>query len=292
MLRALGCLLVLSITLSACDLSDEPSPDDVPVLLPLAVGNEWVTDYSEEWIDRDLPGRSLVDTIRVVSAMTIAGETWYEVQNGGGSGFPDGLYTNRRDGVHQAANMFSPPELPDSVSVPEAAFLIYKFPAQVGDTYEAYDGIQVTVVDTRAPVTLPFGTFEAYVYEFRPTQAWFDGARPEMSIGFEEGAGVHYVYLVPELGYLDYQVPWVSTNGGTDDAPLWKTIMVGSWRLNALPTLLDEPTPLDEDNAGAVSPSARSNAQWHGELGAETGLLVGREATPILVGQRAVERPE
>lgn len=288
--RALGSLLVLSLTLTACDfdLSDEPDPNDLPVLLPLAVGNTWAVDFERQWREEDGPRIVDNDTFRVVDSAVFEGETWYEVRSAlAGQGFLSAYYTNRKDGVYRVDIRTPLAQLPDSVSVPDAAFLLYKFPAQAGDTYVIYEGLQVTVIDTRAPITLPFGTFEAYVYEFRPTQAWistFPGT--PSGVPLSEDAGVEYSAFIPNLGYADFEIAFMSTNGGTAEAPLWQTVFVNSWQLNAPPVLLDE------GDVSAVRPSARTDAQRHGDLGAEPSLLVGGEAAPVPVGQRPVQRPE
>lgn len=77
--------ILLSVLVTACTDNDTPSrpfipPDPVTrsggVLMPLAVGNEWV------YVSHSLNGSGGTfwdDTMRVVGTTTIGGDTWYEV---------------------------------------------------------------------------------------------------------------------------------------------------------------------------------------------------------------------
>ncbi|MEM9998753.1 MAG: hypothetical protein AAF809_13710 [Bacteroidota bacterium] len=272
MLRALGCLLVFALVLTACDLSDEPSidlPSETPPLLPLAVGNAWPVTYTWDAVDGYGSDRTVLDTLRVVSTVEIDGETWHEIRSSspGTDTQLEGYFTNRLDGVYRYSNRFVP-----SGGEP---LLVYKFPVEAGDTYVsptyASPGIDVEVIGGAYPVTWDFGFYRTVIYEFTP---------PSEINGFTvaEGAGIHRSALIPGIGFADMRTGWLSTAGSEDKNTL-TDLAESSYKLTSLPTLYDEDTP------SAVPASARAHARQGRDLPASS--LRDLKGTVIPVGATA-----
>lgn len=200
-------LLFCSVVFAGCDLwtpgGDDPGDgDDAPVLLPLATGNTWVMAFSRFDAEGNLT-QSYTDTLRVASDTTIAGERWAEIrcsQTPSGC-IPGGFYANRDDGVWKWNG-------PGSDAAP---YLLYKYPAEIGDTYPLPEepNSTVTVIGTEEPLEVPAGTLSAHHYELDT----------EETAGFPiaEGAGRLQRYLVPGLGFAFIGCAYLTP---TDDGEL------------------------------------------------------------------------
>jgi len=136
-------LLATAALLSCTDSGTNPEP--IPVLVPLAVGNEWAyveryiyckgTQYSEEF-----------DTIRIVSDTVIGDETWYRFE--GNPIFA--LVTSRCDGLWEWNPM--------TACTPCNKF---HYPTDIGDQWSIGVELSFTIelVSEGAVVTVPAGTF-------------------------------------------------------------------------------------------------------------------------------------
>jgi hypothetical protein len=174
----------------------ECPPDVVPpVILPLAVGNQWytfVTEFNESgqvtdeyvaigWVEGD----SIIDD-----------STWYIMTSDAVSA---SLWTNKDDGAWTWT---------DSVGQPQV--LMMKYPATPGESYPVYS-ITVTVEDTLAEITVPAGTFYCHYYRAHIPifgtvgKVW---AAPYVGVvrAEEYGLTLFGTYLTKEVELLDYWV--------------------------------------------------------------------------------------
>ena len=154
----------LSIFAIGCNDSNGPLPVNTSVIMPLAVGNQWIgliTDFD----NKGNVVSQKFDTLKVYKREFVNGEVWYYMDH-----FPlswgMGLYafTNRRDGLYECdSNLFA------------QAKLIAKYPAMPRDTFSStFEGspngafsMYEHVVDTlHQPITVPAGTYSCYVYHF------------------------------------------------------------------------------------------------------------------------------
>lgn len=204
-LRILLALLVSSALFVGCDNDDPTDGDSDPVLLPLDVGNQWVMAFTRFDAEGTLIDSS-TDTLRVVGDTTVAGERWAEIQGPTrlANIFLGGFYTNRDDGVWKW----------EDPSSDEAPYLLYKYPADVDDTYElpGTENFTVTVLGTDEPFDTPAGTLSAYLYELNTD---FTAGHP-----VAEGAGRFERYLVPGQGFAFVGCAYLSLNeNGELDSP-------------------------------------------------------------------------
>lgn len=219
--RILLPLLVCSLLFPSCDLwspgGDGPGDGD-PVLLPLETGNQWVMAFSRTYrIGTPNEGtESYTDTLRVVSDTTIAGERWAEVAcTESAICLPEGFYSNRADGVWKW----------DDPSSDQAPYLLYKYPAEVGDTY-ALDPCctdvvtTVSVLGTDTPIETPAGTLPAYHYQFDTDEAYGTPVADEV--------GRYDRYLAPGQGFASWACSFISLRDGE-----WETVAEYSWQLIA-----------------------------------------------------------
>ena len=201
--RTLLSLLVLVLLLPGCDLWDHGGETpDRPALLPLAEGNVWIMAFTRFDADGHLT-EAYTDTLRVVGDTTIAGERWAEVrcaQTPVGC-IPGGYYANREDGVWKWYG-------PDS---DEAPYLLYKYPAETGDTYvlPGSANFTVTVRGTKEPIEVPAGPVVAYHYELDTDEV--------ANLPVSEGAGRLQRYLAPGHGFVSIGCAYLSFN---DDGEL------------------------------------------------------------------------
>lgn len=208
-LRIAFSLLVGSVLFTGCDLWHHGGDDDEEptesVLLPLDVGNQWVMAFTRFDAEGNLT-ESYTDTLRVVGDTTVAGERWAEInctQTLAGC-IPRGFYANRDDGVWKWAG-------PASDAAP---YLLYKSPAEAGDTYElpGDENFTVTVLGTDVPVDVPAGMLSAYHYELDTEEA--------AGYPVSEGAGRLDRYLVPGQGFAFIGCAYLTLNeDGELDSP-------------------------------------------------------------------------
>lgn len=136
---------------------DGPDPLDCPppvpdsVILPLTIGNEWISSYTEYNSSGQVIGTGFSST-RVVGDSTVSDWLWHIVIDST-TGGDSTLWTNREDGAWSYT---------DTSATQEA--LALKYPATPGNSYPYYD-LTVTVADTDAIVNVPAGQFRCYYYE-------------------------------------------------------------------------------------------------------------------------------
>jgi len=194
-LRIALALLVSSVLFVGCDNNDPDDPE--PALLPLDVGNQWVMALTRFDAEGTLTDAD-TDTLRVVGDTTVAGERWAEIQGSTplANTFLGGFYSNRDDGVWKW----------EDPSSDEPPYLLYKYPADVDDTYElpGTANYTVTVLGTDEPFNTPAGTLSAYLYELDTD---FTAGYP-----VAEGAGRFERYLVPGQGFAFFECAYLSLN--------------------------------------------------------------------------------
>jgi hypothetical protein len=212
--RILLPLLLCSVLFVGCDSSTPDGGETEPlVLLPLDVGNEWVMAFTRYDEDGTLT-ESYTDTLRVVGDTTVAGERWAEIrcaQTPTGC-IPGGFYSNREDGVWRWYG-------PGSDVAP---YLLYKYPADVGDTYEQPSGFidfNMTVRGTDAPVDTPAGTLLAYHYVLDADSV--NGSPVPDEVGQLDR------YLVPGQGFAFIDCSYITLR---DE---WVTLSEFGWELIA-----------------------------------------------------------
>ncbi len=173
MTRSALLLALAALTLAACDANDptldlllpdtddSSEPSDALDLLPLAVGNRWITDFIQT--DGTVT-ETTADTLTVVRDTVIAGERWAEVEGSRDRrSIPAGWYTNRESGVWKWLDVEE-----------DEPYLLYAYPADEGDTYTlpGRSNFTVTVADTAVPVEISSGTFSGILYELDTDEAY------------------------------------------------------------------------------------------------------------------------
>ncbi len=177
--------LLLSLTifmLSSCKKSNPVGPSSSQQILPLKLGNIWLMEYTVYDSTGTVEGM-VYDTDTVARDTVISGITWYHVS---GKVF-DGYFADKSDGLY-------------GLSSPTVEALLFKYPAKVGDTWNAQVDIsttyQVTLQSDNASVTVPKGTYVCYDYQM------LLNSQP----GFE-------VYLNPGLGFVAMDVYSITKSG-------------------------------------------------------------------------------
>lgn len=187
MARTILSLLALVLLLPGCDLWDHGGETpDRPALLPLAEGTAWTMAFTRTNAEGEVT-EATTDTLRVVGSIRVEGERWAEVacSRSRATCIPGGFYANREDGVWKWRG-------PDSDETP---YLLYKYPARVGATYElpGRNNLTVTVLGRNMPIETPAGTLRAYHYELDTDMAYDFPVR--------EGDGRFDRFLVPGRGF-------------------------------------------------------------------------------------------
>lgn len=133
------------------------SSEVTSVILPLAVGNEWIYAHNST---------QPPDTHRVLSDTTIDGETWYLWQSQAGTVIPA---INRSTGLW--------------INSGGVEYRFLKYPASSGDTYQ-FTNLQATVESTRDSVEVPGGFHFCwkYVFTYAGNNALILFAAPDIGI--------------------------------------------------------------------------------------------------------------
>jgi hypothetical protein len=202
-----GIALFLLAVLLVCGCSREPitGPDKQSVILPLAIGNQWisrVSNFSSTAIG--VVTSTWMDTVTVTGEETIDNERWFII---------DSMVsrTNRSDGMWVKLRGFD-------------SWLVAKYPAAVGDTFStrvtpdpfANDTtiIYLSVVSTSTSVTVPAGTFQCMEYKTNIA------VRGSVLLEAQED---HY-YFAPGIGMVKSETVLVAPGGSM-------TIPVRRWEL-------------------------------------------------------------
>ena len=163
-LNLLLCIILIgSIGLVGCENDGPTGPEpDESVIWPLAVGNYWIYEI-KEYLTGELTDTD-TDTIEVVSSFIHDGNTWYLMNTDADEGC-----RNANDGLWFTG-----------VGEDIDDFLLYKYPASVGDKWIIYVNMEVNddsmevvsgtmeVVSISERVTVPVGTFDG-CYNYRTT---------------------------------------------------------------------------------------------------------------------------
>lgn len=182
-------------------------------LWPLQVGHRWIG--SVEYFDGsgEKSFGTGYDTIEVIGAVEVDGETWYELNSGA-------MMRNGPQGTelrYSQNGIYSPPGL------------YMKYPSVRGDTFASFHSIIAGVdnpptyfrrtEETDSVMALPFGAMRAYVY--RSLVAPMDPNLAEFHYRYYEAA-------VPGIGIVYKYAPYSSVSGlNTDTSRLeWKLLRV------------------------------------------------------------------
>ena len=155
--------LALIILLNCCCSKDEPTSSPEPeksALIPLEIGNVW--QYVDTLFGEPPRISAITESVDVVQELN--GQTWYRTQQ---KAVSDGvtysfeyLTCNRADGYYWLP-------LSNADTVPR---LVWKYPAEIGDTFNLQGSARTIVKSTNAVITSPAGTFSCYLYawEYAP----------------------------------------------------------------------------------------------------------------------------
>lgn len=155
--------LALIILLNCCCSKEEPtsSPEpDISALIPLEIGNVW--QYVDTLFGQPPRVSAVTESVDVVQELY--GQTWYRTQqkavSGGVTYSIEYLSCNRADGYYWLP-------LSNGDTVPR---LLWKYPAEIGDTFNFQFNARTIVKSTNAVITSPAGTFSCYLYawEYAP----------------------------------------------------------------------------------------------------------------------------
>ncbi len=136
-------VFILLLSISSCKKENNPvmpEPEQRQVLMPLSIGNIWIIKVSF----LDTLGNvtsTQFDTMKVLRDTTIEGKQWY-ITNWD-------IYRNEPDGLYI---WLTKPHL------------IYKYPANAGDTYRT-GSATVKIVSTNENHSVPYGTLKCYHYQ-------------------------------------------------------------------------------------------------------------------------------
>jgi hypothetical protein len=191
-------LVALALLLGAGCIEFDPNGEDDgegngEVLMPLAIGNEWVYRTQSE-VGGFPVGDTFEDSLLIETTYEYAGETWYGPLAEGGE---EGLYfINRSNGLFFLI-------VDDSTSAVAPGF---PYPAEVGDSWEAniagdYEGT-LEVIDTLASASTGAGDFTGCMQYRMAADITYEGDVYQGSVDFfvKPGVGlVRQVGTTPEV---------------------------------------------------------------------------------------------
>jgi hypothetical protein len=207
-MKLCGTLFFTSLTILAlnCAPANGPLPTQ-QVIMPLAVGNEWIGRVNR-YDSHEKFDSTWLDTLRVLRSEDTGGETWYYANTPVIYG-PDTLYawfTNRPDGLYTR-------DMEDHGKTYRAA----KYPARPGDicaTFDStfdtlgnglYDGVSVDT--TNWLFNAPAGIFNCSVYR----GFYYSRNYDEIQSAYEPGR-----YLAPGVGLIAFG--YFQADGSHDSA--------------------------------------------------------------------------
>ena len=191
--------IVIMVLLSSCDLFNNEQEKPPGELVPLAVGNYWVYEYTYLEVIKDTIRYEVTAEVEVP-----IGDTSYTAYAANFVPFPEGLepyYWLRRNGANGLYLM-------GGISDTDTLFVNnveYKLPAAVGETFtsprvsfsfdrfEFYqsDTLSITLIDDDREVVTPAGKFECYVYNFQLD------AGDDVEVDFD-----YYLFYSPGVGLV------------------------------------------------------------------------------------------
>jgi len=141
--------LALLFTISSCKKSNPVGPSNSQQILPLKIGDTWLIEYTVYDTTEAIEG-TMYDTAMVKTDTVISGVTWHRVS----SITIDGVFTDKSDGLWGFGST--------------GGFVIFRYPANVGDTWNAPMNssatYEITLESDSASVTVPKGTYVCYDY--------------------------------------------------------------------------------------------------------------------------------
>ena len=218
-------LAILVLCTTGCD-STPSDAEPEPSILPLAIGNQWILEYTSiRDSGNNLRTSTDTDTLHIVGDTTVQGERWFEMSGSGGTHIFRGFYAQRTDGIWRRYIS------PTRATIP---VLWYKQPASTGDRYKIIftegndDDVEMTLRSKEALRQTQTGTLKAYQYELRATAFDFgpEGILPV------QGAPLRFShYLAPALGFVELEARYVTAND--DRTALRHVDREERWRLIA-----------------------------------------------------------
>jgi hypothetical protein len=173
-----------------------PAPID-SVILPLTIGNQWITDVVE-YNEYGQIVDEYTGTGTVIGDTAIESRTWYFMETDSG-GTDTSLWTNKENGAWAWTDSSGSPEV-----------LMLKYPASPGESYPVYD-VTVTVESTNTEETVPAGSFTCYYYRAHIPifgtvgRIW---AAPNIGVvrAEEYGLTLFGTYLAKEIELISYDL--------------------------------------------------------------------------------------
>jgi hypothetical protein len=194
MLKKLIMLFLVFISIS-CQKDEVMSNGNVtpPVIMPLAVGNQWIFRITEEDSLFHIVSTNY-DTLRIIKDTLIANEKWCLDNDGE-------IYSNRSTGLWKIVN--------------GAPSLLLKYPANTTDSYLSGDingGNLIDVASTRRYIHVPDGDYECYMYRFMRSPDSLLLHVDHYAIG---KGPIYFIFFAKTTGgsyYYKYQYELISTS--------------------------------------------------------------------------------
>ncbi len=163
-LPVLASLFVLCTISLSCAPANGPIPDQ-QVIMPLALGNEWIGQINQYDSKGNLDS-SWFDTLSVLRSKEAGGETWYYVHVYWGYGRDTNhlWFTNRSDGLYtcDSEHFTTAYRLAKYPARPHDVCVVFENTSDSTGLYSEYRGIGVDT--TNIPVSTPAGQFQCYSY--------------------------------------------------------------------------------------------------------------------------------
>jgi hypothetical protein len=161
---------ILICTLPSCKESNPAGPEGGQLIIPLRIGNTWSMRYTVYDSTGSTRG-TIDDTFKVVTDTVVAGDTWYTISS---TIFSTLYFANRSDGIWTLGTSTEPS-------------LIFKYPANVGETWNAQvdpsTTFQISLQSDTVSVTVPKGTYTCYEYRL------LENSRPYLDLYASPGVG-------------------------------------------------------------------------------------------------------
>lgn len=139
-------LMLTIFMVSSCNKANPVGPSSGQQIWPLKVGDTWA--YRLTYFDTTGAVNDTANATLVITSDTLFdGDTWYQIN------WQADFYTNKSDGLWMTQFQTTPN------TVPILPQLLWKYPANAGDSYDS-----VTVESTNTSVTIPQGTYICYDY--------------------------------------------------------------------------------------------------------------------------------
>lgn len=184
-----GFVFMTLLLAAGCGTKDPLSPPEPDVIMPLDEGNQWTYIVKSYSPSSPTPSSiaGLVQT--AVEKVTIDDEAWWMIRTiySEGINFDTSFsyMINRSDGLWSRGSETGTPTM------------MAKYPAQVGDVFSPYSGIEMELVAIDEEVIVPAGSFYCYHYVMSSLASQME---------------VHYLYR-PNLGLIYLSILSVDSYG-------------------------------------------------------------------------------